>query len=89
MLAALTSINPATGALTRYEVGGQLRKTHHCAPNPDAWFDGESLFDLDMLDKFKRGLLGQFYCGPLIAVPGGTDPPATPGAARAPEPLAA
>ena len=64
------------GVISRYEIGGQLRRTH-TATLPDD-FPRPVLFDAGMVEDFRKGRFSEFYCGPLAPVPGGNNPGGTP-----------
>ncbi|HYA07730.1 MAG TPA: hypothetical protein VEF90_17720 [Xanthobacteraceae bacterium] len=81
MGSAFVVVDPHAGSMTRYEIGGQLRKTHACSAAPEIERPVE--FTVELVEGFRTHPPGEFYCGPLAPVPGGDTPGGTPAAARA------
>ena len=83
MLGALVTVNAHAGTLTRYEIGGQLRKTHHWEV-PEEDFPRPVEFGRDVVEEFRKHGHEDYYVGapvPLPPSPGA--PPSPPAAAMA------
>ena len=73
MQSALVSVEPSTGSMIRYEIGGpQRRKTHAATLGKAATFTQE------VVEQFRRFPPSEFYVGPDIPTPGGNTPSGAP-----------
>ena len=80
-MSALIFIDRYRGYLARYEVGGELRRTHHYSAPED--YERPVSFDGAEVERFRTDPPSEYYCGPLAPFPSGGKPGGTPAAARA------
>lgn len=87
-MSAIVTVDAHAGTLTRYEIGGQLRKTHFFEAPADE-YPRPVTFEVETVESFRHHPPGDFYCGPPLPNPGGDNPGGTPGAVHTSRPLAA